>query len=388
MHYGRVSMGEEEETITLHCSKCNTSSGYKKTHSEAFSRVRCKNCSETISIIAYKISEHLQQLREIFTNPTTSEQASTIADIWDFVLRNSDELQNVDPDFRFDTCVELLLNGVTFIPGNLRSHFKGKCIILFLLADNFDPIPFLPANSPQFETDIWMKILAVHSRVTQNCLQEGEDILLFEKGLVNIGNDSRIKLGTIVLTNKRLIVIGREDMMTIHKQLYLKYQGITNFSIQTYKYRSYQDKSVYGYLITPEPHIARIFSSIDYFDLQDLTCCDSSLEKIRYIFSNQLYVGIKRPVFSRPLNEMKNLPVEWIESKLPANQSTQRGRWIGSKLLSKQKTKTGDFKIVISLVAETDTLRDLSDFRERFDILERAIKGTAAKAHQTGPQLS
>ena len=349
-------MIEDQEKIAFHCSKCDTTNEYPRKIYDTFSKVRCTNCGESISVIAYKITEQLLRLREMSCKPRTKDWAKAVYAIWVYVLRHCDELQDVDSQMRFDTCVELVKNGLTQLPGLMRDFYKMTFVVPIILTDNFNASPYLPHNPPLLPQPWMLSVFAVHYKVLQGLLEQDEEVIHFEFGGIQLGSTNRIRNGTIVVTTHRLIVIGGEEYDPSGGQfLNIRYPEIQKFTVEVSKVMEFSD---WLFTINPEPLSAVIYRSLDYLYLQDLEDLNRVDDTLNCLFLNQEIVSISPLRLFNPLHQIKSLQAGWhIFSSF-----------------ARQKKTTGNFEISIVLFGDADDERGIPDAITRCVALENAIK--------------
>jgi hypothetical protein len=368
-------MTSDDFEVELQCPVCKQAGFYKKKLLDTFGKVRCLNCNEDISLVPFKLREQLVKISEYASQERTADWGDTLSELWDYVLTNSDELPNLDQQFRFDTCVELYLKGITFIPRYEYMSYEEKSVIDSLLSNEFDPSPHLPPDTPQYDSVLWRKMFAVHNQLLHRILEVGEHVLCIEEGAVHMGAGNRSRNGSIFLTNKRLIIIGR-DFVKAHgeTQSFPSYPGVEDYNILTYKLelRSRKSEGIWRYLISPLPSSANIYGSIDYFDLHKVQKLNLKKTHVDLEFDDFAFVDIIPREFSIPLLHPIGAVAAWLPIKGP----------IG------KHHKTGKFKIRLSLGGLTCSSKDKSALVARHDSLARAIKEVVDSTVQSGPHLT
>ena len=185
-------------------------------------------------------------------------------------------------------------------------------------------------------------------------LEEDEMVQHFEYGGVNL-IPNRMRLGAIVVTTKRLIVIGDEYPIPHEgERNHIKYPSIEKFTLETYKIPKGTSRV---YLVKPEPHDAAIFNSLDYFYLRDLKEYRQSKSTIECTFRNQSLVNIHPYGIKNPRHIIRSY-LTWDVSKVPA----------------RQKESTGDFSLEIILSGEADYESGIHGPNKRAELLTNAIK--------------
>jgi hypothetical protein len=358
-------MSEDEPVIELQCPKCKTTSEYKRKLYTTFGKVRCVCCSATISHTVNRLKIKLQKLRNLSFEPRTKEWAKTIYEEWEYVLRNRDALPTLEPEFRLETCVELLRNGLTAIPGLENGKYERILVIPLIISEGFDPTPFLPANPPKFPSQWELNVFAVHYRLLGKLLEDQELVLHFEFGAVNFV-PLRWRIGTIVLTTKRLIVIGTERMFVSDQvRSYIKYPTIEKFHIEAYKI---PEKSEWTYEVRPEPHLSSIHVSVDYFYLQDLHQYFQRDSGIECVFRNQNFVNIQPFDIKTPLRVIRSFQAGWDLSTIRAS----------------QKELTGEYRVGISLSGEANYEKGVHGPNKRAELFAKALKEQVDPVIDTG----
>jgi len=307
---------------------------------------------ESVPLVSLKIIEHLKYLIELVTQEKTEEWASFYGQNWNYIFRNKKEILDVDPQFLVDTCVHFFLNGVTVLPAYVEGKFREQTVLETLLPEGFITTPFLPEILPESRNESWMRLYIVHHRVLTKILHQDEEIRLIEFGGAFLGKRARI--GTIVLTNQRLILIGRNRMGNLLHPIHcITYPQIGSFAVESYKLNLGMMKPTWIYFVTPEPQSAAFYGSVDYFETHTLSQLTMSDNSLACTFSNQLYTEIKR---------REHYYQSYYLSPF----------WFGFKLDAKQSSKTGDFLVEIILMR----LRPQSDdnLRSRYAKLKRAIE--------------
>jgi hypothetical protein len=363
----------DDNEISLTCPSCNTIGHYAKGLIETFGKVRCSDCNGNISLVPYKATEHLKEIRKKASQQRNEEWANQLAELWEYIIRNRNEIHGVDHQFLLETCVDLFLNGVTFIPGYEFLDYEEKSIIESLLTEKFNPTPYLPPNTPDFESPLWKRMFVAHYKVLEGMLRPGEGILLIDEGTVKLGKGNRSRNGTIILTNMRLIVIGREHITADHQvQSYPHYSKIRNYNIETYKIRLGKMKEGnWRYLITPQPQSAMLYASIDYFSLEQFTKIEMKKKSIECKLHDFEYTDIKPREYYVPTGHVFFRPVGWVGFKLEPGQN---------------RTK-GPFTIEIILGGLTISLKDKSELISRHKGLAKVLQDAVDDARQPQPAL-
>jgi hypothetical protein len=364
----------EPNEIPLKCLSCGTIGHYKKEMLETFGKVRCTNCNEDISLVPYKLTEQLKMITEYASMERTDDWGKDLDELWDYVSRNSKELDRLDPQFLFDTTVQLFLNGVTFIPSRdytqREAPYKEKSIIKSLLVDKFDPTPHFPSGIPQYESLFWRKMFAVHNQVVNQIVELGENILCIEEGMVEMGTGNRSRNGSIFLTNKRLIVIGRESI-NAHgdTQSYPVYPKVEDYTIMAHRNKLAGNDAKWRYLVSPKPSAANIYGSVDYFDLQKIQKMNLKKTYIDLSLGDFSYVDIVPREISIPVIHPAGAVAQWFRVKGP----------------TKKKMKTGQFKVRISLGRITAASKNKSELQSRHGKFAEVLLEAAKAVHQHQP---